>query len=345
MDGWGCGHPCSLDSGDPCRNDDKYFNSIALASDTALPGDWIPVIPAGMTDGESIAFFLNHLPRITTRPTHIKQLRQAILNLAIRGHLVPQDQNDAEARVALTEAFEVKRNLVRCASLPKRALPDAAYLPISPFALPTNWVFVNFDHLSAPVLNALKAGPFGSAIKKDSYVSQGYKVYGQEQVIGQNAEIGDYYISETKFNQLKSCAIAPGDLLISLVGTIGKVLVLPSGCQEGIINPRLIKLSLDSKLVNPNYVQLLLGSPWVKEFLFAEARGTTMDVLNLSILRSLPVPLPPLAEQHRIVAKVDELMALCDQLEAQLTTTEADSRRLLEAVLHETLSPPLAEAA
>ena len=60
--------------------------------------------------------------------------------------------------------------------------------------------------------------------------------------------------------------------------------------------------------------------------------------LNHGILKKMPLPIPPLAEQHRIVAKVDELMALCDQLEAQLTATEADSRRLLEAVLHEALT-------
>ena len=63
--------------------------------------------------------------------------------------------------------------------------------------------------------------------------------------------------------------------------------------------------------------------------------------MKQSIYSNLLIPLPPLAEQHRIVARVDELMALCDQLEAQLTTTEADSRRLLEAVLHEALNPPL----
>ena len=59
----------------------------------------------------------------------------------------------------------------------------------------------------------------------------------------------------------------------------------------------------------------------------------TLPILSKGKWEQLPIPLPPLAEQHRIVAKVDELMALCDQLEAQLATTQTDSRRLLEAVL------------
>jgi type I restriction enzyme S subunit len=84
---------------------------------------------------------------------------------------------------------------------------------------------------------------------------------------------------------------------------------------------------------------LLLSAPKIREFLFAECHGTTMDVLNLSILRSLPLPLPPLAEQHRIVDKVDALMALCDRLEASLTATAATRRRLLDALLAEALAP------
>jgi len=74
---------------------------------------------------------------------------------------------------------------------------------------------------------------------------------------------------------------------------------------------------------------------------------TSSGLYSLSVgkIRQIEVPLPPLAEQHRIVARVDELMALCDQLEAQLTTAEADSRRLLEAVLHEALAPVLEETA
>jgi type I restriction enzyme S subunit len=83
-------------------------------------------------------------------------------------------------------------------------------------------------------------------------------------------------------------------------------------------------------------------------FFQAKLTGATRSAqagFNKGDLADIDMPLPPLAEQHRIVAKVDELMALCDQLEAQLTTTEANSRRLLEAVLHEALAPVLEETA
>ncbi len=90
--------------------------------------------------------------------------------------------------------------------------------------------------------------------------------------------------------------------------------------------------------VFPRFFAILIGSPFVREYLCGSAVGATMQNLNQSILLNLVVGLPPFAEQYRIVAKVDELMALCDRLEAQLTTAESESRRLLEAVLHEALS-------
>ncbi len=68
---------------------------------------------------------------------------------------------------------------------------------------------------------------------------------------------------------------------------------------------------------------------------------TAQPNISLTDAREFPIPLPPLAEQHRIVAKVDELMGVCDRLEAQLATTQTESRRLLEAVLHESLNESL----
>src|SRR5215831_2585655 len=86
---------------------------------------------------------------------------------------------------------------------------------------------------------------------------------------------------------------------------------------------------------------MTLISPPLRRYFSVEATGasSSMPKISQGVLLNAPIPIPPFAEQHRIVAKVDELIALCDQLEAQLTTTEADSRRLLEAVLHEALYP------
>jgi type I restriction enzyme S subunit len=74
----------------------------------------------------------------------------------------------------------------------------------------------------------------------------------------------------------------------------------------------------------------------------ARTTGGAAPRVNMSTVRAYPIPLPPLAEQHRIVAKVDELMALCDRLEASLTATAATRRRLLDALLAEALAPVVA---
>ena len=120
-----------------------------------------------------------------------------------------------------------------------------------------SWKIESITSLIQSGKHSLKAGPFGSALKKECYVPTGYKIYGQEQVIAGNEEIGDYYISEAKYQELITCKIVPEDVLISLVGTIGKVLVLSDKCENGIINPRLIKVSLNqNKMLHPYwYIQ------------------------------------------------------------------------------------------
>ncbi|MFD1874512.1 restriction endonuclease subunit S [Hymenobacter bucti] len=159
--------------------------------------------------------------------------------------------------------------------------------------LPQGWVWTGFAQLAAREPNALKAGPFGSALKKEYYVSEGYKVYGQEQVIRQDAFYGDYFIDESRYEMLSSCRVKPGDILVSLVGTIGKVLILPEGISPGIINPRLVKLSLNKDAIKAEFAKMYLDSPTVKSRFSNVSHGGTMDILNLSTLKDLPVPLPP----------------------------------------------------
>ena len=92
----------------------------------------------------------------------------------------------------------------------------------------------------------------------------------------------------------------------------------------------------------PKYLSMLIGSPYMREYLGGFTVGATMQNLNQSILLKMIIGLPPLAEQHRIVAKVDELMAVCDRLEASLVAGEETRGRLVEAVLGEALAPGFA---
>ncbi|WNZ46115.1 restriction endonuclease subunit S [Leptolyngbya boryana CZ1] len=199
--------------------------------------------------------------------------------------------------------------------------------------LPEGWGWTSFEEIAEKVPNALKAGPFGSALKKSFYVSSGYKIYGQEQVINEDPFFGDYYIDEERFESLKSCAVKPGDILISLVGTIGKVLILPEGIKPGIINPRLVKLSLDNSLVSNQYIKAFLESPTVRGYFAKLSHGGTMDILNLSILKTLSIPLPPIAEQKRIVAKIEELRSKTQKAREALETIPEMCDRFRQSVL------------
>jgi len=166
----------------------------------------------------------------------------------------------------------------------------------------------------------VKAGPFGSALKKEEYVSSGYRVYGQEQVIAGRFDIGDYYISERKYEQLKSCAITEGDLLVSLVGSFGKILIVPSGIEPGIINPRLLKISPNQKILTSKFLAAVLEHPSVQKHFEQVAHGGTMGILNAGLLKQLDVILPPLHLQA----------AFANRLESAVQIALAHNKFLLE---------------
>ena len=85
------------------------------------------------------------------------------------------------------------------------------------------------------------AGPYGSSLTKSMYTQFGYRVYGQQQVIPDNFAIGDYYISKKQFLEMQRYRVYPGDVLVSVMGTVGRVAVVPDDSEEGIINPRLVR--------------------------------------------------------------------------------------------------------
>jgi type I restriction enzyme S subunit len=165
--------------------------------------------------------------------------------------------------------------------------------------VPAHWGVKKFKYLCDRII----AGPFGSSITKDMYVKQGYKVYGQEQVIPNDFSVGDYYINEKHYLELFRYIVCEGDILISCVGTFGKVAVFPKEAEPGIINPRLIKAEA-SPTHNPSYIRELLKSEMVFKQFELLSRGGTMGVINIAILSEILAAVPPESEQSEIVEHI-----------------------------------------
>ncbi len=208
---------------------------------------------------------------------------------------------------------------------------DASNLP----ELPNGWVWATVEQLTKNEPNAIKAGPFGSSLKKSFYVPKGFKIYGQEQVLRDDPYFGDYYIDKRLHKKLKSCAVQPGDILISLVGTIGRVLILPKDIEPGIINPRLVKLSLDNRIINAKFIKAYIQSPYVKHLFSLSSHGDTMDILNLTILKEIPIPLLPLDEQNIIIEELEQIFSVEQQIELIIDANLKRAERLRQSILRQ----------
>lgn len=173
-----------------------------------------------------------------------------------------------------------------------------------PATNPKNWPMVKLGEVVQ-----IKAGPFGSALKKEFYRPCGYRIYGQEQVIAGDFSVGDYYIDAEKFNAMKAYKVEPGDVLMSLVGTIGKVVVVPGGIESGIINPRLLKLSPRQQVASVFLAHLLMQKT-TQHRLAEVSHGGTMPVLNAGLLKQHVFPLPSLSLQNQFAARVEAIESL-----------------------------------
>ncbi|HCG8628322.1 TPA: restriction endonuclease subunit S [Vibrio parahaemolyticus] len=269
----------------------------------------------------------------------VKKLRELILDLAVRGKLVPQDPNDEPASELLKRVANEKKLLVNNKKLKKiKKLPDLNDIELPCFELPVGWEWAFIPEVIAHHDYAIKRGPFGSALKKAYFVSSGYKVYEQQHAINDDFKRGEYYVDEDKFQELKSFEVKPNDLIISCSGTVGKVAIAPHNMEPGIINQALLKISLNNNSLINEYFKILFSAYYMKTETLSDLQGTAQkNMVSVETLKSVPFPYPPINEQHRIVAKVDELMALCDQLEQQ-TEASIEAHQVLVTTLLDTLS-------
>ena len=240
------------------------------------------------------------------------KLRKSILQQAIQGKLTERDPADEPASELLKRIRTEKERLIKEGKIKKeKPLPPIAEEEM-PFEIPDGWAVIRIGDVGV-----YKKGPFGSSITKNMFVPKGpdsVKVYEQKNAIQKDHTLGEYYIKRSYFNEkLHGFEVFPGDVIVSCAGTIGETYVLPDGIEQGIINQALMRMKIVLSL-NLDYF-LLYFDYVLKKTAQGSSKGSAIkNIPPFDIFKKMVLPLPPFAEQQRIVDRVNALLATCDEL-------------------------------
>lgn len=266
----------------------------------------------------------DNLPLVSGAPGGIAKLRELILDLAIRGKLVAHEPTDAPVSQLLAEIESARRLIARS----KKASAVSEVAP-PPFDIPRGWAWIRLGDL----LSKIGAGstPLGG---KQAYVDVGVKFLRSQNVWNDGLRLDDVaLISAETHARMSGTHVQPGDILFNITGaSIGRCALVPDRFDTGNVSQH-VTIIRPLMPETRRYLHTALMSKLVQDTVMAVQVGVSREGLSIGKLAQFYVPLPPLAEQHRIVAKVDELMALCDRLEAEQADAEAAHAKLVEAML------------
>lgn len=267
---------------------------------------------------EIVEFFLQYSSRMITKPEHLTGIREAIFELAVRGRLVSQDTAD---------------HAVSAVGLADEPALNTGELP---FAVPSSWVWRRLGTVAA-LINGDRSKNYPN---KSEYVPTGVPWIntGHIQPDGTLSKTRMHHITRSKFDSLRGGKIQQMDLVYCLRGaTFGKTAIVHE-LQEGAIASSLVIIRVDQTVITPAYARLYLISATGQSLIRRFDNGSAQPNLAASSVKLYVTPIPPVNEQERIVAKVNELMAICDELVDSLLSEQAERSQLLEALLRDALS-------
>ncbi|ELI0636874.1 restriction endonuclease subunit S [Vibrio harveyi] len=263
----------------------------------------------------------------------IKKLRELILELAVRGKLVPQDSSDEPASVLLERIAAEKAQLVKDKEIPKTKPLPAISPDDIPDDLPTGWSMVRLGE----IVTKMGSGSTPRGGQK-AYVDDGVIFLRSQNVWNEGVRLDDVaYISDEVHQKMSNTKVLPGDVLLNITGaSLGRTTIFSSDFVEANVNQHVTIIRLIELEMN-KFVHLGLMSPMVQKLVWGRQVGMAIEGLSKKVLEQFEFPIPPINEQHRIVAKVDELMTLCDQLEQQ-TEASIEAHEVLVTTLLDTLT-------
>jgi type I restriction enzyme, S subunit len=256
-------------------------------------------------------FALDILPTLTARRDQIQRLRQTVLDLAVRGKLVTQEPVEGTASDALE-----RRNVPVCLK--------------GPFVVPSNWAWVRVAGLAQTRL--------GKMLDKAKNKGTPRRYLRNANVRWFDFDLSDLLEMPFADSELPEFELRAGDVLICEGGEPGRAAVWDAR-ESGLYFQKAIHRVRFCELVDPHYFVNALRASALDGRLVEFFTGTGIQHFTGKGLDSYLFPLPPLLEQHRIVAKLDELIALSDRLEVSLSNAETTRGRLLEALVADALAP------
>ncbi|MDM8347396.1 restriction endonuclease subunit S [Pseudomonas sp. sp1636] len=273
------------------------------------------------------ALLTDNLPLLAGSPNGIKKLRELILELAVRGKLVPQDSSEEPASELLKRIAEEKARLVAEGKIKKQKPLASIAEEEKLFELPMSWVWGRLGEITLKITDGTHHSPTNTPSGDYKYISaKNIKSWGIDLT-------GVTYVTNEIHQEIFSrCDPSKGDVLYIKDGATTGVATINS-LDEPFSMLSSVALLKPSGGLHNEYMLKAIVSPVFYREMRAGMTGVAITRVTLAKLNNAVIPLPPLAEQHRIVAKVDELMALCDRLEAQQTDAESAHAQLVQELL------------
>ena len=266
-----------------------------------------------------------------------KKLRQKILNLAIHGKLVPQDPNDEPASVLLERIRAEKERLVKEGKIKKSKAAktsDTPHYENVPFEVPSNWVWVTLEEITSTIGDGLHGTPQYNS-EGDYFFINGNNLSNRKIVIKNETK----RVSVSEYEKYKK-PLNRSSILVSINGTIGnigiydgeKIMLGKSACYMNMVSP-----------INIQYICIILESQYFLKYAIGSATGSTIKNVPLKAINNFKLPFPPVSEQQRIVAEIEQWFALIDQIEqgkADLQTIIKQTKsKILDLAIHGKLVP------
>ena len=266
-----------------------------------------------------------------------KKLRQKILDLAIRGKLVPQDPNDEPASVLLERIQAEKEQLIKNGKIKrskKSASSDTSPYENVPFQIPESWVWTTVGNICSKIGS-------GSTPRGSNYSANGIPFFRSQNVYNNKLVYDDIkYISEEVHQKMKGTEVLANDLLLNITGgSLGRCAVVPVDFNCGNVSQHVCIMR--SVLVEPEYFHALVLSSYFAKSM--KITGSGRDGLPKYNLEQMGFPLPPLTEQQRIVTEIEHWFALLDQIEQEKsdlqTIIKQTKSKILDLAIHGKLVP------